>query len=58
MAIRHTIDTETAWDILLDSGVSDETLEVITNINGYSVETLLDVLYAVFGLRDFEDLYN
>lgn len=44
------------WDILLDMGVSEETLKVVTDINGYSYETLCDILYAVFGYRDFEQL--
>ena len=42
------------WDILLDMGVSEETLQVVTSINGYSYETLCDILYVVSGYRDFE----
>lgn len=38
-----------AWDLLESLGVSEETLSVITNINGYSLDTLDDVAYAVFG---------
>lgn len=44
------------WQWLLDNGVSEETLQVVTDINGYSVGTLEDVLYARFGVRDFESL--
>lgn len=44
-----------AWDYLIDNEiVSEETLKVVTNINGYSIETLEDVLYAVAGYRSFE----
>ena len=46
------------WNILIeDCGVSEETLRIITNINGYNSQTLHDVLYAVAGERlfDFED---
>lgn len=43
------------WDLLIDMGVSEETLRVVTDINGYNYETLCDVLYVVFGYRDFEE---
>lgn len=50
------------WDLLIEMGVSYEALKVVTDINGYSYETLCDILYAVFGYRDFEQfehkLYN
>lgn len=43
------------WDYLLTIiGVSEETLQIITNINGYSRETLNDVLYAVTSYRSFK----
>jgi len=45
------------WDYLLDNGiVTEETLQVVTSINGYTVETLLDVLYAKTGYRTVEQL--
>lgn len=45
------------WDIFIDYGLcSEETLQVVTNINGYSEETMLSILYAVTGLRNFEQL--
>ena len=31
-------------------------LSLITDINGYSIETLNDVIYARTGYRDFEQL--
>lgn len=34
--------------------VSQETLDIITSINGYNEETLDDVLYCVSGYRDIE----
>ena len=46
------------WTTLIENcGVSEETLRIITNINGYNSRTLHDVLYAVAGERlfDFED---
>lgn len=49
------MNTSKAWDILLDElNVSEDTLNIITSINGYSLETLEDVLYTVAGYRDFE----
>lgn len=44
------------WDILISMGVSEESLQLITTINGYNDTTLNDVLYARFGIRDFEEL--
>ena len=39
--------TNEMWDRLEEMGVSEETLRVVTDINGYSEETMLDILYAV-----------
>jgi len=47
---------EQMWDALLDMGVSEETLQVVTDINGYNEWTMYDILYAVFGYRDFGQL--
>lgn len=48
-------DTNELWDNILESGiVSEETLQVVSAINGYSVDTLTDVLYAVTGNRDWD----
>lgn len=46
---------EEAWDYLIESGLaSEDTLQVVTNINGYSLDTLESVLYAVAGYHSFE----
>lgn len=50
------MDKNEMWDRLLEMGVSEETLNVVTNINGYSEETMLDILYAVTGYRNFEQM--
>ena len=34
-------------------GVSEQTLQVVTDINGYNEETMRDILYAVSGEREF-----
>ena len=50
-------DLDIMWDRLKEEiGVSEETLQVVTSINGYNEETLLDILYAVTGYRNFEQV--
>jgi len=45
------------WDILItQAGASEEALKLLTNINGYSLETLQDALYFYTGLREFDQL--
>ena len=45
------------YELIIEYGIaSEETLEVITNINGYSIETLNDVIYCVTGYRNFKQL--
>lgn len=48
--------TETEmWDYLNDNcGVSEETLQVVTNLNGYRTDVLEDVLYVTTGYRTFD----
>ena len=48
--------TEEMWDALEALGVSEQTLQIATSINGYSRETLEDVLYAHTGYRNFDQL--
>jgi hypothetical protein len=45
--------TDRAWDTLLEAGVSEQTLQIVTSINGYSMDTMRDVLYAHTGYRTF-----
>lgn len=47
---------EKAWDVLIEQGVSEETLKVVTAINGWSTDTMEAVLYAVTGYRSFDQL--
>lgn len=44
------------WEKLESLGVSEQTLQIVTDINGYSEESLLDILYAFTGYRNFEQL--
>lgn len=44
------------WQTLLEQGVSEQTLQIVTAINGYSTETMEDVLYAATGYRSFDQI--
>ena len=51
------MDFNEMWDYLIENvGVSEETLQIVAAINGYSAETLWAVLYATTGYRDFDQL--
>lgn len=41
-----TMTVEEMWDTLLELGVSEETLQCMSNYNGYSKETMQGVLYC------------
>ena len=50
-------DIEKLWDYLLDNGLaSEDTLKIITSINGYNLTTLEDVLYATTGYNSLEQI--
>lgn len=43
------------YELIIEYGIaSEETLQVVTCINGYSRETLEDVIFAVTGYRTLE----
>lgn len=44
------------WDSLLKIGVSEQTLQVVTDINGYNEQAMKDILYSVTGYNDFDQL--
>ena len=45
-----------AWDRLRALGVEEQTLQIVTSINGYKMETMTDVLFAHTGYRAFDQL--
>ena len=47
---------EEMMEKLADQGVSEETLATVVAINGKTKETMLDILYAHTGYRNFEQL--
>ena len=44
------------WDTLLELGVSEQTLQVVTDINGYNEKSMKDILYSVTGYNNFDQL--
>ena len=57
MANSNILDSEKDqyWDFLIEYGVAtEEELQLITDINGYSVDTLDDVLYCRTGNRSID----
>lgn len=48
--------TEEMWTKLVALGVSEQTLRIVTDINGYSEEVMLDILYAHLGYKSFDPL--
>lgn len=47
------------WDYLIENCiVSEETLKIVTSINGYNEKTFNDVIYAVTGYRSLEQLID
>ena len=52
-----TYDVVEMWDTLVDMyGVSEETLQVATDIMGYDTDTMEAVLYSVTGLNSFDQV--
>ena len=48
---------ETIWDYLLDYNIAtEEELKLVTNINGYNIESLESVIYARTGYKNIEQL--
>ena len=48
------MNKEQMWSLLETMGVSEDTLNIVTDINGYSEETMEAILYAVTGYRSFD----
>ena len=46
------------WDELISMGVSEQTLQIVTDINGYNKRTMHDVLYAFTGENMFVGEYD
>ena len=45
------------WQELIDRCIAtDEEINLVTDINGYTEDTLLDILYARTGYRNFDQM--
>lgn len=51
-----TMTRDDMWDALESLGVEDQALMIVTSINGYSKETMLDILQAHTGFRAFHQI--
>jgi len=50
-------DVNVLWNELLEQELfTYDELRLLTNINGYSVETLNDALYSRYGYRDYDQM--
>lgn len=47
---------EQMWQTLSNMVVSEETLQTVTDINGYNEESMKNILYSRFGYNDFDKL--
>jgi hypothetical protein len=53
------LELDTIWDLYLTLNIcSEETLQVVTSINGYNLDTMKDILYATTGLRSIEQVID
>lgn len=52
-------DIDNMVNTMVDFGVcTEEEFDLVSTINGYSVETVNDVLYARTGYSDYEDWFH
>jgi len=57
MGKHHQDEVIYVWDKLIDMGLfTDAELELVTNINGYSIETLNDCIYVRYGYRSLDQM--
>lgn len=52
----YKLTNDEKWQRLIDLGVSEQTLEIVTSIIGYSRATFDSVLYAHTSYRSFDQL--
>lgn len=55
--MKKDLNVNQLWDLLLEQELfTEEELQLLTNINGYSVETLNDAIFARYGYRDYDQM--
>ena len=53
------MNTDQVWQLLLDYDIATEAeLHLVTNINGYSVDSLESVIYSRTGLNSVDQLMD
>ena len=46
---------EKLWDLIVNYDLATEqSLQLVTHLNGYTLETMEDILYALTGYRSYE----
>ena len=57
--ITYDYAKDLTWDFILENQIaSEDALHLVTNINGYNMETLNDVLYSNTGYHDIKQLWD
>ncbi len=55
--MKKELNANELWDELIDNELfTYEELKLLSNINGFSIETLNDAIYARCGYRDYEQM--
>ncbi len=53
------MNTDQVWQLLLDYDIATEAeLHLVTNINGYKLESLESIIYARTGLNSIDQLVD
>lgn len=55
--MKRELTINELWAELVERDLfTDKELQLLTNINGFSIETLNDALYSRYGYRDYEHM--
>lgn len=55
--MKKELTVNELWAELVERDLStDKELQLLTNINGFSIETLNDALYSRYGYRDYDQM--
>jgi hypothetical protein len=55
--MKKELNVNELWAELVERDLFiDKELQLLTNINGFSIETLNDALYSRYGYRDYEQM--
>ena len=57
--ITHDYAKELTWDFILENNITTEdALQLVTNINGYNIDTLNSVIYCQTAYHDIKQLWD